>query len=183
MGAHSKEKSRRAGVHHVVGKVENKWSGRFPNSEVTQISKWQYHACLALSWSSYGSDLSSQGVREGDMQKEQVRERKYRQSWLSTNEKKRRGSIFTFWNYKFYATLDPTTGISPLELKLYKFLKTNILKKTHLKTARRSVLCNYEYTRLRSKALFCVFLVLFAILKILVQDRLNFSSKRRLKWH
>lgn len=37
---------------------------------------------------------SSQGAREGDMQKEHVREIKYGQSWLSTSEKKEKEAVY-----------------------------------------------------------------------------------------
>lgn len=120
-------------MHHAVGKVQNKWSGSFPNSEFTQISKWQYHACVALSWSSYGAlhkvreKVTCKKNREGNKIWTELAFYKWK--------KRERGSVFTFWNYKFYATLDPTTGIPPLEFRLYKLLQINILKKTHLKMA------------------------------------------------
>lgn len=165
--AHSKRKSRRAGVHHVVGKVENKWNGRFPNSEFTQISKWQYHACLALSRSSRGSVLSSRSVREGEMQKDSWgKENMDRVGFLQ--RRKERCSVFTFLNYQSYATLEPATGTQVVQAPPEK--RSENLPKT----AWRSVLRHYGYARLQNKTPRSIFLVLFANFK-------NFS-RRQLKF-
>lgn len=50
--------------------------------------------------------------------------------------KKRNRQCIYILKLQVYATLDPTTGIPPLELKLYKLLQINILKKTHLNMAK-----------------------------------------------